>query len=113
MENLAIYIWQSMKRELEAPELLFEVKLMDKEENCVVYNGTGGYSGKRGQSILTSDTDWTNILNHFILRWKLIDILKKLFSLIDSTPNEIQIKPTRNEMHATELIVALDFAKIV
>lgn len=57
MENLAIFIWQSMKQKMEAPELLYEVRLVDNEQNCVVYNGLGGYSEKRGQQFLTSDTD--------------------------------------------------------
>lgn len=42
MENLAIFIWQSMKRVMEVPELLHEVKLtmwVNDEENSVVYNG--------------------------------------------------------------------------
>lgn len=57
MENLAIFIWQSMKQKMDAPELLHEVKLIDSDQNCVVYNGTGGYTEKRGKHFLTSDTD--------------------------------------------------------
>lgn len=57
MENLAIFIWQTMKQEMDAPELLHEIRLTDSEQNCVVYNGTGGYTEKRGKYRLTSDTD--------------------------------------------------------
>lgn len=46
-----------MKREMAEPELLYEVKLTDNEENCVIYNGSGGIVPRRGQFNLTSDTD--------------------------------------------------------
>lgn len=57
MENLAIFIWQSVKQDMDEPELLHEVKLTDNEQNCVVYNGSGGYVERKGQTQLTSDTD--------------------------------------------------------
>lgn len=57
MENLAIFIWQSVKQDMDEPELLHEVKLTDNEQNCVVYNGIGGYVERKGQTLLTSDTD--------------------------------------------------------
>lgn len=57
MENLAIFIWQTLKHELDAPELLHEVRLTDHEENCVVYNGSGSYNPRKFLSVLTSDTD--------------------------------------------------------
>lgn len=57
MENLAVYIWKAMKTVMTSPELLYEVKLTDNHQNCVVYNGSGGYLQRKGQSLLTSDTD--------------------------------------------------------
>ncbi|XP_031634069.1 6-pyruvoyl tetrahydrobiopterin synthase-like [Contarinia nasturtii] len=57
IENLAIFIWQAMKQEMSEPELLYEVKLTDNEENCVIYNGSGGHVQRNGQMNLTSDTD--------------------------------------------------------
>lgn len=57
MENLAIFIWQSIKQEMDEPELLYEIKLTDDEQNCVVYNGSGGHVLRKGQTMLTSDTD--------------------------------------------------------
>lgn len=42
---------------MDEPELLYEVKLIDNEQNCVVYNGSGGYVERKGQIALTSDTD--------------------------------------------------------
>lgn len=61
MENLTIYLWQTMKLEMHSPELLYQVRLTDDEKNSVVYNGLGGYSQSRGQSLITSDTDWAKI----------------------------------------------------
>lgn len=57
MENLCIYIWQTMKQEMQSAELLHEVRLTDDKKNSVVYNGLGRYSKPRGQSLLTSDSD--------------------------------------------------------
>lgn len=57
MENLAIFIWQTMKQGMDEPELLHEVKLIDNEQNCVIYNGSRGYVQRKGQTVLTSDTD--------------------------------------------------------
>ena len=56
MENLAIYIWQTIKRDMNAPELLYEVRLTDDESNSVVYNGCEKYNKTKGQTFLTSDT---------------------------------------------------------
>lgn len=57
MENLAVFVWNKLKQEMNSPELLHEIKLMDDEANCVIYNGQGGYTQKKGQTMLTSDTD--------------------------------------------------------
>lgn len=57
MENLAIFIWRTMKMAMDEPELLREVKLTDRDENCVVFNGHIGSNYIRGQSILTSDSE--------------------------------------------------------
>lgn len=57
MENLAIFIWQTIKQGMDEPELLYEIKLADSEESCVVYNGSGGYVQRKGKTLLTSDTD--------------------------------------------------------
>lgn len=57
IENLAVFIWQSMKKEMDEPELLHEVKLIDNYQNCVIFNGCSRYNQSRGQLELTSDTD--------------------------------------------------------
>lgn len=57
MENLAVFIWDTLKYGMSSPELLYEIKLMDNDENCVIYNGLGGYTQKRFQATITSDTD--------------------------------------------------------
>lgn len=52
-----MFIWRTMKMEMDEPELLREVKLTDRDENCVVFNGHIGNNYIRGQSILTSDSE--------------------------------------------------------
>lgn len=45
------------------PELLYEIKLVDNDDNCVVYNGGGDYFNLNGNGhslgnpVLTSDTE--------------------------------------------------------
>ena len=39
-ENIAVFIWDSMKKKLPKPDLLFEVKLWETDKNFVVYRGT-------------------------------------------------------------------------
>lgn len=45
------------------PELLYEIKLVDSDDNCVVYNGGAEYFNltddkyAEGNPVLTSDTD--------------------------------------------------------
>ncbi|XP_044740398.1 6-pyruvoyl tetrahydrobiopterin synthase [Chrysoperla carnea] len=38
-ENVAIYIWNELKKVLVKPELLYEVKLYETENNIIVYRG--------------------------------------------------------------------------
>lgn len=38
-ENVAIYIWYELIKVLEQPELLYEVKLYETENNIVVFRG--------------------------------------------------------------------------
>lgn len=81
MENLAIFIWQTIKHEMDVPELLHEVKLTDHEQNCVVYNGCGSYKQQKFQTILTSDTDWKT--KSSIIEWKTMKMsLKHLFAYV-------------------------------
>lgn len=46
-----------MKSEMDEPELLYKVKLIDNDQNCVVFNGYNSYRQNIGQLELTSDTD--------------------------------------------------------
>lgn len=57
MEHLVIYIWQMMKKVMDTPENLYEVKLMDHEQNCAVYNGDYAIDHRRNQNFFTSDTE--------------------------------------------------------
>lgn len=57
IENLAVFIWQNLRRQLERPELLYEIELTDNQQNSVVYNGSLVTQNKRGCSYMTSDTD--------------------------------------------------------
>merc|ERR1711934_239660 len=38
-ENIAVYIWKQLKDTLRCPELLYEVKLEETENNSVLYRG--------------------------------------------------------------------------
>lgn len=38
-ENVAIYIWDQLKSIMERPELLYEVKIYETENNIVTYKG--------------------------------------------------------------------------
>lgn len=38
-ENIAVFIWDSIKLKLSNPELLYEVKLHETENNIVLYRG--------------------------------------------------------------------------
>lgn len=38
-ENVAIFIWNNMKKVMKRPELLHEVKVHETENNVVVYRG--------------------------------------------------------------------------
>lgn len=38
-ENVAIYIFNEMKKEMSNPELLYEVKIFETDNNIVVYRG--------------------------------------------------------------------------
>lgn len=39
MENLAVFIWESMKSAMEKPELLNEVKIKETDTSAVTYRG--------------------------------------------------------------------------
>lgn len=38
-ENLAIYIWQCLKKIMKNPELLYEVKIQETDKNSVIFRG--------------------------------------------------------------------------
>ncbi|XP_050424143.1 6-pyruvoyl tetrahydrobiopterin synthase isoform X1 [Adelges cooleyi] len=38
-ENVAIFIWNSLKNVMDNPDLLYEVKLHETEKNIVIYKG--------------------------------------------------------------------------
>lgn len=39
MENLSIFIWQSMRDVMKEPDLLYEVKIKETDSSTVVYRG--------------------------------------------------------------------------
>ena len=39
MENLAVFIWESLKTMMQKPELLYEVKFKETETSAVMYRG--------------------------------------------------------------------------
>lgn len=38
-ENVAVFAWKELKKVLEKPELLYEVKIWETEKNIVLYRG--------------------------------------------------------------------------
>ncbi|XP_025424508.1 6-pyruvoyl tetrahydrobiopterin synthase [Sipha flava] len=38
-ENVAIFVWQSLKKVMNDPDLLYKVKLYETDKNIVVYKG--------------------------------------------------------------------------
>lgn len=38
-ENVAIFIWQGLKKALDKPDLLYKIKLYETDKNIVVYKG--------------------------------------------------------------------------
>lgn len=38
-ENVAIFVWQSLKKVMDNPDLLYKVKLYETDKNIVVYKG--------------------------------------------------------------------------
>lgn len=38
-ENIAVYIWREIRRILQKPELLYEVRIHETEKNSVIYRG--------------------------------------------------------------------------
>lgn len=58
-ENLAVYIWESLKEKLEKPELLYEVKIFETDKNIITYRGqkTKENCSKNVTSIVSSDSD--------------------------------------------------------
>jgi len=56
IENLAVFIWRSIKTQMNRPELLYEIKLIDDDDNCVIYNGGAEYYNM-GTKCVTSDTE--------------------------------------------------------
>lgn len=51
IENLVVFIWQSMKKEMDEPELLHEVKLIDNYKNCVIF--------KDAVVIIKAEVNWS------------------------------------------------------
>lgn len=59
-ENVAIYIWDSLKVEMQNPELLYEVKIHETDKNSVVYRGrtsTAHQQRKVCADSISSDSD--------------------------------------------------------
>mgnify|MGYP003507263320 CR=1 FL=1 len=64
-ENLAVFIYDSLKKALPKPELLYEIKLYETDKNSVVYRGKTKHFFSNGLrrspenicSNLTSDSD--------------------------------------------------------
>lgn len=64
-ENVAVYIWQTLKNRMTRPELLYEVKIQETDKNCVIYRGrlSGGNYTFRGQGCeVSSDSDQINFV---------------------------------------------------
>lgn len=38
-ENVAIFIWHSLKKVIDNPDLLYKIKLYETDKNIVVYKG--------------------------------------------------------------------------
>ena len=38
-ENISVFIWEELKKEMKNPELLYEVKLHETSKNVVIYRG--------------------------------------------------------------------------
>lgn len=38
-ENVAIFIWLSLKKVIENPDLLYKIKLYETDKNIIVYKG--------------------------------------------------------------------------
>lgn len=38
-ENVAVYIWNNLKKIMDNPDLLYEIKLYETEKNIVIYKG--------------------------------------------------------------------------
>lgn len=59
-ENVAVFIWQNLKKRMSRPELLYEVKILETDKNSVIYRGrvSGGNFASRAQGCdVSSDTD--------------------------------------------------------
>ncbi len=57
-ENLAIYIWDSLKEKLDKPELLHEVKIYETDKNIIAYRGkTLKRKNKQKTVSISSDSD--------------------------------------------------------
>lgn len=39
MENIAIYLWENLKKNLTEPDQLYEVKVAERETVSVIYRG--------------------------------------------------------------------------
>lgn len=38
-ENVAVFIWNNLKSDLEDPSLLYEVKIFETDKNIILYRG--------------------------------------------------------------------------
>lgn len=38
-ENVAVFVWEQLKQNMQDPSLLYEVKMWETEKNIVVYRG--------------------------------------------------------------------------
>lgn len=59
-ENLAVFVWNSLKDHLPDPDLLYEVKIEETEKNSVVYRGKtirGRYDSRSQGGEILSDSE--------------------------------------------------------
>ncbi|XP_058059893.1 6-pyruvoyl tetrahydrobiopterin synthase [Anopheles bellator] len=55
-ENVAIFIWDSLKLLMAKPELLYEVKIYETDKNSVVYRGEMCVTGQPSVTVYRAET---------------------------------------------------------
>lgn len=54
-ENLAVFIWDNMKKVMPRPDFLYEVKILETDKNIVIYRGTLRNGGIRNERRLSEN----------------------------------------------------------